>query len=521
MAAITVCIMCVTFKKSKTKQTHKRSQPHTPGGIQLEKFVAARGGKHSWGTPPFSIVAALIGYGIVLFAPPVLNDPDTYWHIAAGRWMLQHHAIPHADPFSYALNGAPWVAHEWLSEVLMALAYRAAGWSGIHILFGLATAATSGVLARYLARWLSQPAASVVFILGTACISGSLLARPHLLALAALTLWTSGLLTARDRGMAPSVLLLPLMVIWANLHASFVFGLGLVLPIAVDAVVEAKSGRGLIARRWGIFLGAAIGASILTPNGWHGLLFPFHLMRMATTSSIDEWEPTSFQTLQPLEGALVALLYVAFSRHVRLPIGRLIILLGLLHLALHHARHQMLAGIVGAMVLAMPLGQAFADAEREGTSRRSSPLWLFGAIACVALLSAIRLTHPVERTDGPASPIAALNHVPIEIQREHVFNSYAFGGYLIFRGIKPFIDGRADVYGDDFISTYLAAMTPNRAVFEGLVDKDGIRWTILPARSPAVAVIEALPQWQRIYADGIAVVDVRVADPRHHEESAE
>lgn len=459
--------------------------------------------------PPFSIVAALIGYGIVLFAPPVLNDPDTYWHIASGMWMLQHHAIPHTDPFSYSLAGAPWVAHEWLSEVLIALAYRAGSWGGILILFGVATATTFGMLARYLARWLNQPASSVVFVLGTACISASLLARPHLLALTALTLWTAGLLTAKDKGAMPSLLLLLLMVIWANLHASFIFGLALILPIAVEAVVEAEARRVGVARRWGLFLGAAIGASISTPNGWHGLLFPFQLMRMASTSSINEWSPTNFQTLQPLEGALVALLYVALSRHVRLPVGRLVILLGLLHLALQHTRHQMLAGVLGAMVLAKPLGHAFAFRGSEESSGRSSLNWTVGGLACMALLTALRLIHPLERTDDPASPVTALNHVPIEIQRDHVFNSYEFGGYLIFKDIKPFIDGRADMYGDDFMSAYLVALAPNRTAFERIVERYGIRWTILAARSPAVDMIETLPRWRRLYADGIAVVYVR------------
>src|SRR6185437_1766117 len=71
-----------------------------------------------------------IAFGAALsFAPQVLNDADTFWHLAAGRWMIANGAIPATDPFSYTFAGRPWVAHEWLSEVGMAGSYAIAGWS--------------------------------------------------------------------------------------------------------------------------------------------------------------------------------------------------------------------------------------------------------------------------------------------------------------------------------------------------------------------------------------------------------
>jgi hypothetical protein len=153
---------------------------------------------------PFTISAICIGYAVVLYSHRILNDGDTYWHIAAGMWMLDHGTVPHLDPFSYTRAGAPWVAHEWLSEALMALAYCAGGWSGIFVLFGAAAAITCGTLARYLARWLDQPAAAAMFIFGVACVGGSLLARPHLLALTALAIWRTSQSTPSGRVVANS-----------------------------------------------------------------------------------------------------------------------------------------------------------------------------------------------------------------------------------------------------------------------------------------------------------------------------
>jgi hypothetical protein len=464
---------------------------------------------------PFPVAAICIGYAIVLFARRALNDGDSYWHIAAGFWMLAHHSIPHADPFSYTFAGAPWNAHEWLSELIMALAYQTGAWDGILVLFAAAAATTCGALAVYLARWMDQPAAAVLFVLGIACTGSSLLARPHLLALTVLALWTIGILNAKDKGAAPSLMLLPLITAWANLHGSFVFGLALVAPIALEAVVETEPPQRLAtARRWALFLAAAIGASLATPNGWHGLLFPFHLINMAINANIAEWAPTSFRTFQPLEGALVALLYVAFTRNVRLPIGRLAILIGLLCLSLAHARHQMIAGIVGAIILAKPLGQALANTDRrvvEGKAIQVDKRWIGMGVVCIALLTTIRFTHPLERSDDPVSPITALDHVPRELLNEPVLNSYDFGGYLIFRHVRPFIDGRADLYGDGFISAYIAALATNRSALEQTIDKYGIRWALLAAGSPAVATLSSLPHWRRRYADNVAAVFERDA----------
>ncbi|MEM5389021.1 hypothetical protein VSR68_36530 [Paraburkholderia phymatum] len=462
----------------------------------------------SWSWPPFWLVAALIGYVIVVFGP-VLGDGDTYWHIGAGTWILQHRAIPHTDPFSYTFAGAPWVAHEWLSEVLMALAYKAGGWNAIVALYGAASALTFALLARHLARWLDPLGVLVVVVCAAACVAPSLLTRPHLLALPLLVLWSITLVKAKRRGTAPSLLLLPVMTLWANLHGSFIFGLVLAALIGVEALVDTTADRVSVARQWGLFLVSATAVSLLNPNGWHGLVHPVQLMSMMSVASITEWKSPDFQHLQPIELVLAALLYVSFARGVRLPLPRLFILLGLIHMALQHSRHQMVTGVLGAVLLAEPLGRAFRVGDNPAPERRPMVRWILGGFACGVIATGIRVVHPIARTDDPVSPISALAHVPAQILSEPVFNSYGFGGYLIFRKIKPFIDGRADLYGDDFVSDYLTATAPDRTAFERLVTKYQIRWAILHAGTAVADMIDALPDWRRIYADDHAVVYVR------------
>ena len=80
-------------------------------------------------------------FALCAFSPAVLNDGDTWSHVATGDWILGHRAVPRVDPFSFSFAGAPWTAHEWLAEALFALAHRIAGWSGVVLLTGAAAGA--------------------------------------------------------------------------------------------------------------------------------------------------------------------------------------------------------------------------------------------------------------------------------------------------------------------------------------------------------------------------------------------
>jgi len=481
--------------------------------VHLRRLPAAAGLRTG---PPLPLAAAVAGYAVVLLlAAQVLNDGDTYWHLAAGEWMLRHAAVPTVDPFSFTFAGRPWVAHEWLSELLMALAFRAGGWNGLMVLFGAALALALGLLAYHLDRWVERLPAVLMLVLGAACIGPTLLARPHILALPALEAWAAGLLLARSRRQAPSPLLLPVMLLWANLHGSFIIGLALTVPLALEALVEAGTAWQDVARRWGLFIAAAVVMALATPHGVRGLLFPIQLMRLQHLAQINEWQPVNFQGFEPIEAALAALLYVGFTRGLRLAPLRILLLIGLLHVAFQHSRQQMVAGVVGALALAEPFaaGRLRVAAAAGGGWRLPRPAWLAAAAVLVLALTGFRAAVPVVRVNDRMSPIAALDHVPPALAAMPVFNDYGFGGYLIFHGVRPFIDGRADLYGDDFLSSYGRATGADPAPFQALADQYGLRWTIFTPDSATVAMLDHLPGWKRLYADGTAVVHVRDAPP--------
>lgn len=456
------------------------------------------------------VVAALAVVAVVLFAPQVLNDGDTFWHLAAGQWMLDHGRVLQRDVFSYTAAGQPWVAHEWAADVLMALAFRAGGWSGLLVLFALAAGATLFLLGRRLRRDLEPLALACVLVLVFACMAPSLLARPHLLALPLLTAWTLGLMRARDQQRAPPLQLAAIMLIWANTHGGYVFGLALIAPFALEALLAQPSRWKTVTVRWGVFAAVSLAAAFVTPFGVSGLIYPFHILTMTSLPWIAEWRATDFSHAGPMEIALLASLFVMLHRGVRIPPVRLATLLLLLHMALQHRRHQIVLAVVGALLLAEPLGAALAGSavRRLRDEAAATRRWALGGAVAALLLMGLRLGTPLARTDAATAPVTALRQVPAALAQQPVLNAYGFGGYLIWRGVRPFIDGRSDMFGDAFTQAFFKA-SDDPAALDALLARWKIAWTVFPPDDAAVTLLDHKPGWRRLYADRYAVVHVR------------
>ena len=126
----------------------------------------------------------------------------------------------------------------------------------------------------------------------------------------------------------------------------------------------------------------------------------------------------------------------------------------------------------------------------------------------------LRLAHPVSDIDGPATPVSAIAQLSPEVARGRVLNSTQFGGYLALSGLHPFIDGRAELFGDAFIDDYLAmSRADGRSLRDG-VERYGFDWAILAIDDPLTARFDEQAEWQRVYADRVAVVFVLASPPK-------
>jgi hypothetical protein len=469
------------------------------------------------------VVALLVFATVMVRGSGVLTDPDPYSHVATGHWIVAHRAVPHVDPFSHSVPGRPWVAHEWLSEVALAGLYDAFGWSGLVFATAALFGAALAILVAALRRCVETPYALIGGIAAWGLCLPHLLARPHLFAMPIMALWAARLVAAGADERAPSPALALLMVPWANLHGSYMFGLGLAALIAGEAVFDADDWRTALTRawRWGRFGLLSLLAALATPNGLSGLALPFELMRMDTAfSAVKEWQSPNFQETQPLELWLMLVLLGVLLLGVRLPVTRIIMLLVLLHMALTHQRHAEILGLVAPLLVAPALApqlRRHADASEilhqgRALAARLNPAamraaWLAFGLGAAAAATALR--HPAPETIGRFTPAAAVAAARAAGVAGPVLNDYNFGGYLIFQGIPPYIDGRFDMYGDDFI-----ARDGKLAELPALLAEYRIGWTLVAAKTARAALLDHLPGWHRIYRDDIAVVHVRDATNR-------
>ena len=454
----------------------------------------------------------------------LLIDPDTMWQITVGQWILDHRAVPETDVYSLTMRGQPWISTQWLAQVMFAKAYAISGWSGPVVLAAGAIAATFALLTRFLNRRLSESTTLVFVAAALALTVPHLLARPHVLAMPVMVAWVGGLIAAADRRGAPSFWLLPLMALWANLHGGFVFGLVLIAPVALDAVLSADAMlRKALALRWAAFALAALVASCCTPYGWNALLASEKIMELGgALPLIMEWKPADFGSVGALELCLLAGTGLALLHGIKLPPLRIALLLGLLHMALAQGRAGELLALLAPLVLAMPLARQIGGAEISDPNA-APPLRgvLFASVAAVLVAGtfAFASVHRYEPNvrQSPVAAVAALK----KLNLARVFNDYDFGGYLIANGVAPFIDGRTELYGEKFFVDHNAAsglMEPEN-LFR-LLEQYKIEATLMRTQSAATKLLDHVDGWRKVYADDIATIHVRKAGAVHTAEPA-
>jgi hypothetical protein len=467
--------------------------------------------------PARALMPWLAGAGIYVLlltlAPRLLNDPDSYSHIAVGRWIIAHGAVPATDSFSFSMYGAPWITFEWLSEVIYAAVYMLSGWAGVVVLAAVATALAVGLLTRSLLRELSPTPALLMVVATIVLLAPHVLARPHMLTLPIMVAWAAALVRCMDRRTPPPYWALPLLVLWANLHGSVVLALGLIGPAVLEALLDEKRNEWpRLLLRWLPFATLAVVACCLTPYGPKPLLIPLTTLGLGEALHwIVEWRPQDFGHFGAFEFLLLGSIF-ALSRGVTLPVVRVLVVLGLMHFALAQARNADLLAMLAPLYLAAPLArQLGARAEDDAVgSARGLNLTILGVMILATGLALVRDVRPAPGN----TPEAALANADLA-KAGPVLNDYAFGGYLIFAGIPTFIDGRGELYGGQFIARYnrdlLLADLPD---FLKLLDQYKLGATLLAPDTPAIALLDRLPDWQRVYSDDVAVVHKRRDAPK-------
>jgi hypothetical protein len=454
---------------------------------------------------------------------PLLADPDSHWHIVVGHWIVQHGAVPTVDTYSFTVTGQPWIAKEWGSQVLMALAYDIAGWAGVVVLAAGAFGVTSALLLRLLLQYL-KPVPALMFT-GAAFVlmASHFLARPFALAFPFMLWWVSGLVSAVEERRAPRPILLLAMLVWANLHGGFTMGLLLAGAFGLEALVNGAdfAERKRIFFAWLKFGVAALLVSCITPYGAGSILITFQIFGLGDALGlIDEWKSPDFQTQPLTELMILVALYLILARGVKLPVMRTLIVVGLVHMFLRHIRNAELLATLAPLAMAPVLARQWPAIRRDPDGKA-----VFGSLAGPAGRNAIALglllagiyTAGLVRFAGIRPPEDTMPSAAVDFAREaglkgNVLNHYGYGGYLIGAGIPTFIDGRGELFGGEFIKAYVDIVHlrgKDPLVLQNALDRYKIDWTLLLRAQSANKMLAILPGWRQAYVDDKAIIFVR------------
>jgi hypothetical protein len=448
-------------------------------------------------------------------------DPDLWWHLKAGQDIVDTKSIPHTDDYSFTKQGSEWVAHEWLSEVIIAAIYRTGG------LVALVTVFSSVIV---LALWLTyrrcegRPYAAGIAILLAAAASSPLFGiRPQMLTLLLASIYIVLLESFDPKEKSRRLWWLPpLMLLWVNLHAGFALGLALIGLYIVRAVLD---GDWDYLQPLATVLLICVAVVPLNPNRFRMFSYPYETLTSSSMAAfIQEWASPDFHKITYLPLAILLLstfAAMALSRK-RARIGELFLMLITALGALRSVRHIPIFSLFAAPVLARHL---WAIAEERGWNKlltgeetRATGLKLVINVILVLaplVLIASRIWHFATHQryyETIRNPVAAVEFLKSQRLPGPIYNRYGWGGYLIYQlypDYRVYIDGRADVYGDAFFTE--AMMT-----YDGVNDwarifnSYGIKTVLISPDAPLANLLRNdNKNWKLVYEDDDAVIFIR------------
>ncbi len=450
----------------------------------------------------------------------VLGDSDLWWHIKTGQDILINHAVPWVDNYSFTYGGQPWIAKEWLSQVLLAIAYNVGGWNGVLLEAMLVVSFAFYLLYGHLAQSLRPIVAAVVVIFVTILMTPVVVSRPHLFTFVLVVVMASKLFGAAEKQVPPPWWLLGLVVVWVNLHGSFTLAFVIAGFAFLDAMEKNRlQDRGLVLR-WLVFLALCPLMSLINPYGIVPYLIGFKLMSgIKAMTLITEWRPFDAQ-VDPINeiGILLFLGALIFARP-KLGIFRLLFLLLTFHMMLTHIR------FIYVFFLSLPIIASWAvakanpalswekwaamprDVLESGAAKNRTAILgtsIVLALVCFVVAASVHPFRPPPRRtiDGAFAYI-----------KEHnltgpVLNSYNLGGPLILNGFKTYIDGRADqLFQGEFLEDYVNSGDPNNtATLSRMLETYKITWTIFPTVDSNNAAMAKLPGWKQTFSDSYATI---------------
>jgi hypothetical protein len=471
---------------------------------------------------------------ISLFAMAVRTpaDTDMYWHLRTGQYILQTRAIPATDPFSSTLFGQPWIDVYWVAQVILYLTYTIGGTAALAFLVAALVMLafvfiwkqmTGGVFLRAFVLILAATTASVVWT-----------PRPQMATFVLTAALSTILYLYKWKRIDRLWLLPPLFSVWVNMHGGYIAGFMVLgayllgelinnLLAHADLVSATDRVEALGWARWRKLLIVTLvsGAALLiNPFTINALLLPFKTVNLGTLQNfIEEWASPDFHQLyqQPMVWMLLLTLCAIGWSGRRLEVTHALLLIIFAYISFIARRNIGLFALICAPILASHLQGLWAKSPwADRHLSRGFPALNGVLLLAVSFAAALKIIYPVYPTvqtkiEQDHLPVAAADWILQNKPSNNMFNSYNWGGYFLWRlwpEYPVFVDGRTDVYGDEFLNEYRSITFGGPGVEAGL-DKYQVNFVVIETDSPLASYLSSAAQWQVAYQDRQAIIFVR------------
>lgn len=489
--------------------------------------------------------------GTLVFTPlsvRLMGDAGIGWHIRAGQQILATHAVPHVDPFSSTMAGKPWFAWEWLYDVVVGQLEASWGLNGVAWFTGLVIAAVfAGVFRLLVARGTNLLIALLLTLLAMSASTIHFLARPHvvtwLFTLTFFLILDSTEWASRGReGIGNRWLwsLPVLMLVWVNVHGGFLLGFVLLGSFWLgslwtwltrkesrieESLEKIASGKRALQLFWIGLLSAA--STLANPYGWklHAHIFSYLTDRFLM-DHIEEFRSPDFHALAPKCFLVLLLISVAIviERGRALRLSGVLLTLFAVYAGLQSARNIPVSAILLVLIVA-PLSPrlrflGFFDGMGSVESPMRGHLWpilmtLF-TLAIAANGGRAGSSQWMDTHFDPGRmPVGAVTFLGTRESHGPILSPDYWGGYLIYRlypDARVVVDDRHDLYGSDFLKSYLNMVHVEQGWDEFLTQHDPA-YVLLPRHSALANIIAKTTGWKSIYADEVSIVFSRAASP--------
>ena len=493
-----------------------------------------------WFLPSIAEVIFIVILAIILSGKGnLLGDADTGYHIRAGEYMIDNLKVPSHDLFSHITPPLEWTAHEWLSEVILALIHRSAGLTGVVVAMAILIAFVHVILMRFLrSSGISIIVAACIVALSAGASIIHWLARPHIFSLLLILIWYFILDTYQYKKKNYLYLLLPLMLLWVNLHGGFIAGFMLLAVYITGNVLMAIFQREERQDKIGkiktlvIYSMLCLLTTLLNPKGYEILLFPFNLISNTfIMDHVSEFLSPNFHTDLRFKYMLLLMILVFGISVLRLNAIEIILVLVFTHMSLYSARYIPLYAIILSPILGRQIDNLLHEfrerrlikrilAISERTARTDSMakfnLW---AIMTVVVLAVMVFTGQLSyEFDRKKLPVDAVQFMQQEKITGNMFNNDEFGDYIIYASwpeYRVFVDGRIDMYGVEITKEYFKVIRIEPG-WDNVLRKYDINWIIYNNKSALSRFLLERNDWKLIYSDKVANIFVRdIAENQH------